>query len=134
LKATDNGNVNEAFAAAGVKTLDRLSFPFLAHAPMEPLDAAFITADDGTVDVYSGSQFPGGDHMAAAHALDPSKVRLNTQLAGGSFGRRAQFGSPYMTEAAEVFKASGGKRPLKHMWTREDDLRGGFIGRCMCTG
>jgi isoquinoline 1-oxidoreductase beta subunit len=129
LSATDNGNVDDAFAAEGVKSLEAdIAFPFLAHAPMEPLDAAFVPAEDGTVDVYTGAQFPGGDHMAAAKALglDPSKVRLNTQLAGGSFGRRAQFGSPYMTEAAEVFKASGGKRPLKHLWTREDDLRGGF--------
>jgi len=129
LSATDNGNVDEAFAADGVKSLEAdITFPFLAHAPMEPLDAAFVPAEDGSVDVYTGAQFPGGDHMAAAKALglDPGKVRLNTQLAGGSFGRRAQFGSPYMTEAAEVFKASGGKRPLKHLWTREDDLRGGF--------
>lgn len=129
LNATDNGNVDDAFGAQGVKTLEAdIAFPFLAHAPMEPLDAAFVSAEDGTVDVYTGAQFPGGDHMAAAKALgmDPSKVRINTQIAGGSFGRRAQFGSPYMTEAAEVFKASGGKRPLKHMWTREDDLRGGF--------
>ena len=50
----------------------------------------------------------------------------NTQLAGGSFGRRAQFGSPYMQEAAAVFAATDGKRPVKHMWTREDDIRGGF--------
>ncbi|MGE0281247.1 MAG: molybdopterin cofactor-binding domain-containing protein [Rhizobiaceae bacterium] len=129
LSATDSGNVDDAFAAGGVKTLEAdIAFPFLAHAPMEPLDAAFVPAEDGTVDVYTGAQFPGGDHMAAAKVLglDPGKVRLNTQLAGGSFGRRAQFGSPYMTEAAEVFKASGGKRPLKHLWTREDDLRGGF--------
>jgi len=129
LSATDNGNVDDAFAAEGVKTLEAdIAFPFLAHAPMEPLDAAFVPAEDGTVDVYTGAQFPGGDHMAAAQALglNPTKVRINTQLAGGSFGRRAQFGSPYMTEAAEVFKASGGKRPLKHLWTREDDLRGGF--------
>ena len=57
----------------------------------------------------------------------PAKVRVHTQLAGGSFGRRAQFGSPYMKEAAEVFKATDGERPLKHMWTREDDLRGGYL-------
>ncbi len=61
-----------------------------------------------------------------ALGLDPSKVRVNTQLAGGSFGRRAQFGSPYMQEAAAVFAATDGKRPVKHMWTREDDIRGGF--------
>ena len=129
LKAADSGNVDEAFSAAGVKMLEAdIAFPFLAHAPMEPLDAVFVPDADGSLDVYTGAQFPGGDHAAAAKTigLDPAKVRINTQLAGGSFGRRAQFGSPYMTEAAEVFKASGGKRPVKHMWTREDDLRGGY--------
>lgn len=129
LEATNTGDVEAALKAEGAITLEaQIVFPFLAHAPMEPLDAAFVPAADGAVDIYTGAQFPGGDHMAAAKVLglDPGKVRLNTQLAGGSFGRRAQFGSPYMTEAAEVFKASGGARPLKHMWTREDDLRGGF--------
>lgn len=58
--------------------------------------------------------------------LDEKKVRVNTQLAGGSFGRKAQFGSPYMQEAATTYAAIGGDRPLKHMWTREDDIQGGF--------
>lgn len=129
LQATNTGDVDAAFAAEGVQTLEaQIAFPFLAHAPMEPLDAVFVPGDDGVLDIYTGAQFPGGDHMAAAKilGLDPTKVRLNTQIAGGSFGRRAQFGSPYMSEATEVFKASDGTRPLKHMWTREDDLRGGF--------
>ncbi|MDX3924568.1 MAG: xanthine dehydrogenase family protein molybdopterin-binding subunit [Shinella sp.] len=129
LQATNNGNVEQAFAEDGVETLEaELVFPFLAHAPMEPLDAVFIKAADGSLDVYSGAQFPGMDLTTAAKAtgLDPSKVRLNTQIAGGSFGRRAQFGSPYMQEAAAVFAATDGTRPLKHMWTREDDIRGGY--------
>ncbi|MDQ6432706.1 xanthine dehydrogenase family protein molybdopterin-binding subunit [Mesorhizobium sp. LHD-90] len=129
IDAVNKGDVGKAFSEPGVQSLEaEIVFPFLAHAPMEPLDAAFVMGDDGVLDVYTGAQFPGGDHMAAAQVLglDASKVRLNTQLAGGSFGRRAQFGSPYMQEAAEVYKASGGKRPLKHMWTREDDIRGGF--------
>lgn len=129
LQATDNGDVERAFSGDGVQSMEaQIVFPFLAHAPMEPLDAVFVPASDGTLDVYAGAQFPSGDHQVAAKVLglDLAKVRLNVQLAGGSFGRRAQAGSPYMSEAAEVFKASGGKRPLKHMWTREDDLRGGF--------
>ncbi len=129
LKAAKAGDVAKAFASDDVQSLQaEIVFPFLAHAPMEPLDAVFVTSEDGILDVYSGSQFPGMDHMTAAKVLglDPGKVRLNTQLAGGSFGRRAQFGSPYMREAAEVYRASGGTRPLKHLWTREDDLRGGY--------
>ncbi|WP_457588003.1 molybdopterin cofactor-binding domain-containing protein [Ensifer canadensis] len=129
LEATNNGDVAQAFQQPGLQTVEaQIVFPFLAHAPMEPLDAVFIKAADGSVDIYNGAQFPGFDQQVAAKilSLDETKVRVNTQLAGGSFGRKAQFGSPYMQEAASVYAAIGGDRPLKHMWTREDDIQGGF--------
>ncbi|MFA1676860.1 molybdopterin cofactor-binding domain-containing protein [Rhizobium mongolense] len=129
LSAASKGDVDRAFAGEGLETLEaEVVFPFLAHAPMEPLDAVFIKAPDGSLDVYTGAQFPGMDKTVAAKAvgLDPSKVRINTQITGGSFGRRAQFGSPYMQEAAAVFAATDQSRPVKHMWTREDDIRGGY--------
>ncbi|MDR6819369.1 isoquinoline 1-oxidoreductase beta subunit [Neorhizobium sp. 2083] len=129
LEATNNGNVDNAFKAPGLQTVEaEIVFPFLAHAPMEPLDAVFIKAADGSVDIYNGAQFPAMDQAVAAKVLglDEGKVRVNTQLAGGSFGRKAQFGSPYMQEAAAVYAATDRTRPLKHMWTREDDIRGGY--------
>lgn len=129
LQATNTGDVDSAFRKAGTVSLEaQISFPFLAHAPMEPLDAVFIKNADGSVDIYNGAQFPGMDKMTAAKVLGlaPEQVRVNTQLAGGSFGRKAQFGSPYMQEAAAVFAATDGSRPVKHMWTREDDIRGGY--------
>ncbi|MCF6371372.1 xanthine dehydrogenase family protein molybdopterin-binding subunit [Rhizobium halophilum] len=127
--ATDEGNVDEAFDMAGVQTVEaEIIFPFLAHAPMEPLDAVFVKASDGSLDIYTGAQFPAMDREVAAEVLgmQQSQVRLNTQLTGGAFGRKAQFGSPYMQEAASVYAAIGSQRPLKHMWTREDDIRGGY--------
>ena len=129
IQATHNGDVDKAFGGQGVQSLEAtIAFPFLAHAPMEPLDAVFIKAADGSIDVYTGAQFPGMDKNVAAKILnlDPAKVRINTQITGGSFGRKAQFGSPYMQEAAAVFAATDGARPVKHMWTREDDIRGGY--------
>ena len=129
LEATNTGDVEAAFGGEGVTMHEvELVFPYLAHAPMEPLDAVLVPTDDGGIACYNGSQFPGQDKAAIADVcgVDPAKVSINVQLAGGSFGRRAQFGSPYMREAAEVFKASGMTRPVKHMWTREDDVRGGF--------
>ena len=129
IEATNRGDVDKAFSEQGIQSLEAdIVFPFLAHAPMEPLDAVFVKADDGSLDVYTGAQFPGMDQATAAQitGIDPAEVRLHTQLAGGSFGRRAQFGSPYMQEAAAVFAATDGSRPVKHMWTREDDIRGGY--------
>ena len=129
LKAANKGEVDKAFGGEGVETLEaEIVFPFLAHAPMEPLDAVFIKAADGSLDIYNGAQFPGMDKATAAKilGLDPDKVRVNTQITGGSFGRKAQFGSPYMQEAAAVYGATDQSRPVKHMWTREDDIRGGY--------
>jgi isoquinoline 1-oxidoreductase beta subunit len=129
LEAANRGDVDKAFSEKGIQSLEaEIVFPFLAHAPMEPLDAVFVKAEDGSLDIYTGAQFPGMDQATAAKIarIDPAEVRLHTQLAGGSFGRRAQFGSPYMQEAAAVFAATDGLRPVKHMWTREDDIRGGY--------
>jgi isoquinoline 1-oxidoreductase beta subunit len=122
------GDVDKAQAEAGVTLEAEYEFPYLAHAPMEPLDAVFVKAGDGTVDIYTGAQFPTMDQSVATAALglQPGQVKVHMQLAGGSFGRRAQPGSPYMAEAVEVFKASGGERPVKHLWLREDDVRGGY--------
>ncbi|EAU40775.1 Probable oxidoreductase [Fulvimarina pelagi HTCC2506] len=129
LEAANSGDVAANLDQEGFTTLEStMRFPFLAHAPMEPLDAVLIRREDGSIDCYNGAQFPGQDKAAIAEVceVDAENVRVNTQLAGGSFGRRAQFGSPYMREAAAVFKASGMNRPVKHIWTREDDIRGGF--------
>lgn len=129
LPAAGIGDIEGALARDGATLVEsEITFPFLAHAPMEPLDAVLVRGADGGIDCYSGAQFPGMDKAVIAEVcgVDPARVRVHVQLAGGSFGRRAQFGSPYMREAAEVFAASGMTRPIKHMWTREDDIRGGF--------
>ncbi len=67
------------------------------------------------------------DQTAAAQALGlkPEQIAINTLLAGGSFGRRATPQGDMALEAAEVLKASKHKGPIKVVWTREDDIRGG---------
>jgi len=127
-EAAKEGDVDAALASAAKVIEADYVFPYLAHAPMEPLDCVLVKADDGSVDFYSGAQFPTSDQgvIAKTLGLDPKQVRVHVQFAGGSFGRRAQAGSPYALEAAEVFKAIGGARPVKHIWLREDDIRGGW--------
>ncbi|GAA4229164.1 isoquinoline 1-oxidoreductase beta subunit [Sagittula marina] len=101
-------------------------FPYLAHAPMEPLDG-LIEYSEGKAEVWMGSQFPGLDHPAVANvlSLEPANVRVNVMLAGGSFGRRAQDTAHFANELAEVAKAAG-PGTYKLVWTREDDLHGGY--------
>ncbi|MDO6585050.1 xanthine dehydrogenase family protein molybdopterin-binding subunit [Salipiger sp. 1_MG-2023] len=101
-------------------------FPYLAHAPMEPLDGVIELREDGA-EVWMGSQFPALDLPAVAGVLglDASAVAVNVMLAGGSFGRRAQDTAHFAAELAEVAKAAG-PGAYKLVWTREDDLAGGY--------
>jgi isoquinoline 1-oxidoreductase beta subunit len=101
-------------------------FPYLAHAPMEPLDAVVRVGADGC-DLWAGSQVPTIDQQVVASTLGlpPTQVRVNTLLAGRSFGRRATPNGDVAGEAAAVAKAIGGDKPVKLVWTREDDIQGG---------
>ncbi|HEY0858309.1 MAG TPA: xanthine dehydrogenase family protein molybdopterin-binding subunit [Albitalea sp.] len=106
------------------------SFPYLAHAPMEPLNC-LIDFDGSRCTVSVGSQFQTIDqaNIAATLGLKPEHVQLNTLMAGGGFGRRAVPTSDYLVEAAQVakaWKAAGRSGPLKLIWSREDDIKGGY--------
>lgn len=126
--AGETGDPAGALSSAATTLEAEYIFPYLAHAPMEPLDGVIERTEDGGVEVWMGSQIQTGDHMAIAQVcgLDPSQVKLNTMLAGGSFGRRAQPTSHFAVELASVFMAAGGETPIKLMWTREDDIQGGY--------
>lgn len=99
--------------------------PYLAHAPMEPLNCVVDLRED-ECDVWVGSQFQTIDHAAVAReaGLAPERVRLHTTFLGGGFGRRANPASDYIVEAVRIAKAA--RAPLKLVWTREDDMRGGY--------
>ncbi len=105
-------------------------FPYLAHAPMEPLNCTVdLKADNCTV--WTGSQFQTVDQgaIAATAGLKPEQVTLNTLMAGGGFGRRAVPTSDYIVEAvnvAKAWRASGKSGPVKVIWSREDDIKGGY--------
>ena len=117
-------------AAAPKKITAEYQFPYLAHAPMEPLNCVIdLQADACTM--WVGSQFQTFDQMAIARTagLKPEQVTLHTMMAGGGFGRRAVPSSDYVVEAvnvAKVYLASGKKGALKVIWSREDDIKGGY--------
>lgn len=122
-----SGDVDAAIAKGGRLIETEYLFPYLAHAPMEPINA-FIHWQGDTASARYGSQFPTPDHAVIAKVLglDIGKVKLQTILAGGSFGRRAQQTTHVALELAQVAKAFGPGKPIKLIWTREDDMRGGY--------
>lgn len=101
-------------------------FPYLAHTPMEPLNTT-IRFDGDRAEVWAGSQFQTVDQMAIAQTLGlkPEQVTFHTEMAGGGFGRRAVPDSHVQREAAAIAKRCKGI-PVKLIWTREDDVQGGY--------
>jgi isoquinoline 1-oxidoreductase beta subunit len=92
---------------------------------MEPLNVVVDLHDDHC-EIWTGTQFQTGDRAAAATVagLKPEQVEIHTTLLGGGFGRRANPASDFVTEAVHVAKVA--KAPVKVVWTREDDIRGGW--------
>jgi isoquinoline 1-oxidoreductase beta subunit len=101
-------------------------FPYLAHTPMEPLNATVQFKGD-RAEAWVPSQFQTMDQMAIAEVLGlkPDQVTFHTEFAGGGFGRRAVIDSHVPREAALIAKRLRGT-PVKLIWTREDDVRGGY--------
>ncbi|MDE1006286.1 MAG: xanthine dehydrogenase family protein molybdopterin-binding subunit [Paraburkholderia fungorum] len=126
--ARKDGDATHAIAGAAKKISATYAFPYLAHAPMEPLDAVVkLTAD--SCEIWAGDQFQTVDQGNAARTagLDPQQVKIHTLYAGGSFGRRANTRSDYIVEAVSIAKALGANgTPVKLQWTREDDIHGGL--------
>jgi isoquinoline 1-oxidoreductase beta subunit len=102
-------------------------YPFLAHAAMEPLNCV-VRHKGESVEVWNGEQMQTVDqaNVAGVFDLKPEQVSVNMLYAGGSFGRRANPKSDYVLETAHIAKALNKQVPVKLMWTREDDMRGGW--------
>jgi isoquinoline 1-oxidoreductase beta subunit len=125
--ATNIGDVDAAFAKAAKVIEARYEFPYLAHAPLEPINAAARMNLDGTLEVWGGHQMPDLYQAVAARVagVTPDKVILRVMKTGGGFGRRAAPDADIIVEAVATAKALGWKAPVKVQWTREDDMRGG---------
>src|SRR6266404_3914393 len=117
-------------AMAGIAAANRIvaeyEFPYLAHTPMEPLNTT-IRFDGDRAEAWVPSQFQTMDQIAIADVLGlkPEQVTFHTEYAGGGFGRRTPLDSHVQREAAAIAKRMRGT-PVKVVWTREDDVRGGY--------
>ena len=122
------GDAASAIQNAAHKVSGSYEFPYLAHSPMEPLDAV-VKLTTTSCEIWAGDQFQTIDQGNAAKAagLTAAQVSIHTLYAGGSFGRRANVWSDYIVEAVSIAKAYGAEgTPIKLQWTREDDIRGGL--------
>ena len=124
--ARNDGEAEATVKDAAQKVELEYEFPYLAHAPMEPL-GCLVDFKNGEADLYYGAQLHTVDQASAAATLDipQDKVRIHSVFGGGSFGRRATPDSDYVVEACSIAKAVQEKTPIKVMWDRSDDLHGG---------
>jgi isoquinoline 1-oxidoreductase beta subunit len=123
------GDAAAASAGKGATVFETTyDFPYLAHATMEPMNCVAMV-DGNKVKLIHGSQAQTLDQMAAAKIVKtlPGSVEIETLFAGGSFGRRANFQSDYVAECVHIAQKVGHGRPVKLVWTREDDMRAGYF-------
>jgi len=124
LVVEERGSVSVNMKNAARTLTREYEFPFLAHAPMEPMNST-VYFDGTTAEIWGGMQMPTNDHQAAAEifGIPMNRIKIHVTYAGGSFGRRASKVSDYTVEACQLAKVV--RKPLKVVWSREDDMRGG---------
>jgi isoquinoline 1-oxidoreductase beta subunit len=124
-------------AGRAQKISAEFTFPYLAHAPMEPLNCT-VKLDGDKAELWMGTQMPGLDAMAAAKVLglQPQNIKVHTQMAGGGFGRRAIPTSDYVVEACGVAKAArtaGINAPVRTCGAARTTSRAATTAPCTCT-
>jgi isoquinoline 1-oxidoreductase beta subunit len=121
--ARKSGDSAAALQSASKRVEAVYETPFLAHAPMEPLNCvAHVRSDACEVWASTQGQSAARDEAVRITGLAPEKVKIYTEFMGGGFGRRAR--ADYIGEAVEVSKAIGA--PVQVTWSREDDLQQDF--------
>jgi isoquinoline 1-oxidoreductase subunit beta len=120
LTARNDGNVDQAMSDA-TKTFEAIyETPYLSHSPMEPMNAT-VSLQPDRLDVWVGTQAADEALEAAARAsgLKPEQVYVHNAFVGGGFGRRDA--NDEVAQAIAIAKVV--KRPVKLVWTREEDTR-----------
>ena len=116
-----DGNVDQAFQQAAKVVEASYSYPFLAHAPLEPMNCTAWAKPDGSIEIWAPSQAPTAarELVASTLHLDPNKVTVHMTRVGGAFGRRGN--NDYVIEAAAISQRIG--RPVKLLWNRRQDFQ-----------
>jgi isoquinoline 1-oxidoreductase subunit beta len=125
LQIRKDGEGRTAFANVKRTIEHTYSYPFAAHASLEPVNCtALVTEDKATV--WSPTQAPNTVQGAAAAitGLAEAAITVNVMLLGGGFGRR--LGVDFDREALETAKQIKGT-PVQLVWTRDDDMRHGYF-------
>ncbi len=119
-----DGDFQAAIAKAAKVVEATYECPFISHSPMEPMNFFADVRADGSVLLAGPTQVPQSAQKAVASLLklDEKKIEVELSKMGGGFGRRLN--NDYALEAAEL--SSLIKKPVKVMWTREDDMTGGI--------
>jgi isoquinoline 1-oxidoreductase subunit beta len=124
-QARKDGDPEKALNGAAKRIEAEYEVPYLAHATMEPLNC-FVDLRADSCEIWTGTQAQTWerDITATITGLKPEQVQVHTMFLGGGFGRRANPHSDFVSEAVHVAKAI--KKPVRVIWTREDDTTGGY--------
>jgi isoquinoline 1-oxidoreductase beta subunit len=119
----NDGDPDAAISSAAKKIDATYEFPFAAHATMEPMNCTVHIRPD-SAEAWVPTQAPqwAQDIIAGVSKLPKDKIKVNTTLMGGGFGRR--YMADFVMEAAQVSKQTG--KPVMVLWTREDDMQHDF--------
>jgi isoquinoline 1-oxidoreductase beta subunit len=119
----EKGDFAVKYANAKDKLESHYETPFLAHAPIEPENAVVHVKDDGSVEIWAPIQGPDWAlrDVCGYLKVKPEQVKINVTLLGGAFGRKAYH--DFLLEACHISKEL--KKPVKVIWTREDDITQG---------
>jgi isoquinoline 1-oxidoreductase beta subunit len=122
--AREEGDVGSAVERAAKLVEAVYEQPFQPHTPMEPMNCVADVRSD-RIEIWTGTQWPLSiqDKLAELSGLPKASITVHNQWSGGSFGRRGQW--DYPAEAWQISKAVA--RPIKLVWTREDDMQHDFF-------
>jgi isoquinoline 1-oxidoreductase beta subunit len=125
--ARDDGDAEQVLNDAPTVVDGTYQLPYLAHATMEPNNAACRMREDGVLEVWASTESPEYTRMSASEAagVDKERVEVHVTLAGGSFGLHSSSERDPTAEAVHVARALDWKHPIKVQSLREEDFKSG---------